>query len=115
MRPNSFHLLFMPLLLASTFDAMSHDRQPQAASEVSYVGASYSTLRLEVDRRQYLVDVARATVRPANAGVPATMFYSRFPPAGLWTNTPSSRAPRSGSAPERMPRFSTIPVFLGSI
>ena len=68
MRRNISHLLFLPLLLASTFDAMSQDTQPQAGPQVSYVDASHSTLRLEVDGKQYLVDVATATVRPASSG-----------------------------------------------
>jgi len=68
MRRNISHLCFLPLLVAFTFDAASQDTQPQPAPQVSYVDASHSTLRLNVDGRQYLVDVATGTVRPANAG-----------------------------------------------
>jgi mono/diheme cytochrome c family protein len=64
MRPNISHLLFLPLLLTSPFHAMSQGTQPQ----VSYVDASHSTLRLEMDGKEYLVDVATGTVRPATAG-----------------------------------------------
>jgi mono/diheme cytochrome c family protein len=64
MRHYISHVLFLPLLLTSTFDAMSQSTQPQ----VSYVDASHSTLRLDVDGKQYLVDVATATVRPASGG-----------------------------------------------
>ena len=62
MRPNTRpHLLLLPLFFA--FTALA------AAQSASYVDASHSTLRLEVDGKQYLVDVASGTVRPNDGNV----------------------------------------------
>jgi len=58
-----FCLLFAAATLASISPAAAQTNAPQA----SYVDASHSTLRLDVDGKQYLVDVAAGTVRPNDA------------------------------------------------
>jgi len=52
-------LFFAVALLASISPAAAQATTPQA----SYIDASHSTLQLEVDGKQYLVDVAAGTVR----------------------------------------------------
>jgi cytochrome c553 len=64
------------LLFASTSLAFAQSGAPQAA----YVDASHSTLRLEVDGKAYLVDVAAGTVRPEGGGTQT----SSTPGAGLF-------------------------------
>jgi cytochrome c553 len=54
--------------MSSLVFAQSQASTPQAA----YVDASHSTLRLEVDGKQYLVDVAAGTVRPEGGGAPTS-------------------------------------------
>jgi cytochrome c553 len=61
MRPRLF-LLFAFTLTVSA----------QTAPQASFVDASHSTLRLEVDGKQYLVDVAAGTVRPNTGEPPST-------------------------------------------
>ncbi len=70
LRPN--RLLF-PALFAFALFAFAQDSQtlPQA----SYVDASHTTLRLEVDGKPYFVDVAAGTVRPATADAPAAELF----------------------------------------
>ena len=55
-------LFFAAAFLPSISPAACQTTTPQA----SYVDASHSTLRLEVDGKQYLVDVAAGTVRPTD-------------------------------------------------
>ena len=76
MRPNLRpNWLLLPALLAFTLFAFAQDSQtiPQA----SYVDASHTTLRLEVDGKRYFVDVAAGTVRPATADAPAAALFAQ--------------------------------------
>src|SRR5277367_1859401 len=58
-------MVFMKrLLLACLVFAVTAAAQP-AEPQASFVDASHSTLRLDIDGKQYLVDVAAGTVRPA--------------------------------------------------
>jgi mono/diheme cytochrome c family protein len=58
-------VLLLAGFLASTPPAPAQANTPQANTpQAAYVDASHSTLRLEVDGKQYLVDVAGGTVRP---------------------------------------------------
>jgi len=65
----------LPALFACTLFAFAQDSQtiPQA----SYVDASHTTLRLEVDGKPYFVDVAAGTVRPAGAEAPAAQLFAQ--------------------------------------
>ncbi len=54
------------LLLAFGAFVMAVAAQPPAP-QAAFVDASHSTLRLDIDGKQYLVDVAAGTVRPTNA------------------------------------------------
>jgi mono/diheme cytochrome c family protein len=56
------------LLLLSSFFAFTWLAEAQSAS---YVDPSHSTVRLEVDGKQYLVDVAAGTVHPASGNAQA--------------------------------------------
>ncbi len=71
-RPNLFSL---PALFAFALIALAQDSQsiPQA----SYVDASHTTLRLEVDGKPYFVDVAAGTVRPAGTDAPAAALFAQ--------------------------------------
>jgi mono/diheme cytochrome c family protein len=62
------HLLLLSTLFAFPWIAAAQDTQP--APQAAYLDASHSTLRLEVDGKSYLVDVAAGTVRPAESGGP---------------------------------------------
>jgi mono/diheme cytochrome c family protein len=59
----------LPALFAYTLTLAAQTNQPQA----SFVDASHTTLRLEVDGKPYLVDVAAGTVRPAIANGSAAL------------------------------------------
>jgi mono/diheme cytochrome c family protein len=70
MRPNTRpHLLLLSVLLACTFTAAA--QEPQSAPQASFTDASHSTLRLQIEGKEYLVDVAAGTVHPANANTNA--------------------------------------------
>jgi mono/diheme cytochrome c family protein len=58
------------LLLAFSAFVTAVTAQP-SAPQAAYVDASHSTLRLDIDGKQYLVDVAAGTVRPASASASA--------------------------------------------
>jgi mono/diheme cytochrome c family protein len=76
MRPNLRpNLLTLPALFAIALFAFGQDSQttPQA----SYVDASHTTLRLEVDGKPYFVDVAAGTVRPAGTAAPAAQLFAQ--------------------------------------
>ena len=49
---------------------------PASAPQASYAGASHSTLRLDVDGKVYLVDVAAGTVRPAEGSQQTTDLFA---------------------------------------
>src|SRR5580704_2198339 len=70
------HLLLLSALLAGAFAALAQNSQP-ATPQASYVDASHSTLRLEVDGKQYLVDVAAGTVHPANSTIPGAELFAQ--------------------------------------
>ncbi len=57
---------FLVTLLASISPLAAQDTPP-AQPQASFVDASHSTLHLEVDGKQYVVDVAAGTVRPSDA------------------------------------------------
>jgi mono/diheme cytochrome c family protein len=59
----------LPVLFACTLTLAAQTTGPAA----SFVDASHTTLRLEVDGRPYLVDVAAGTVRPAIANGSAAL------------------------------------------
>ncbi len=63
-----------PLFLALGCIAQAQTSQSASppAPQVSFVDASHSTLRLEVDGKPYLVDVAAGTVHPDTASPPAS-------------------------------------------
>jgi cytochrome c553 len=61
------HLRLFPCLPFAAFLAFL---SPMRAQNASYIDASHSTLRLEVDGKQYLVDVASGTVRPNDGNSP---------------------------------------------
>jgi mono/diheme cytochrome c family protein len=61
MRPTHWAKLFWLPALAS----LAYPQAPAPAPQASYVDASHSTLRLQVDGKEYLVDVAAGTVHPA--------------------------------------------------
>src|SRR5580704_12154601 len=60
---------FLPALFAFALTLAAQTTAPQA----SFVDASHTTLRLEVDGKPYLVDVAAGTVRPAIANGSAAL------------------------------------------
>jgi cytochrome c553 len=59
----------LPALFACALTLAAQTTEPQA----SFVDASHTTLRLEVDGKPYLVDVAAGTVRPAIANGSAAL------------------------------------------
>lgn len=64
MRPTTWPRLF--LFLAT--GCFAYAQAPSLTPQASYVDASHSTLRLEVDGKTYVVDVAAGTVHPAGTG-----------------------------------------------
>jgi mono/diheme cytochrome c family protein len=68
-------LLSLLAFFAFALFALAQDSQtiPQA----SFVDASHTTLRLEVDGKPYFVDVAAGTVRPAGAAAPAAELFAQ--------------------------------------
>lgn len=83
MRPTYWpHLLLLSALGPLAY-AQAPAQNPPAAPQASYVDASHSTLRLEVDGKTYLVDVAAGTVHPAGAA-PSASGQSGQSGAGLF-------------------------------
>ncbi|HEX5230030.1 MAG TPA: DUF5777 family beta-barrel protein [Bryobacteraceae bacterium] len=72
MRPTYWPHLLLLSALGSFAYAQAPAQNPPAAPQATYVDASHSTLRLEVDGKAYLVDVAAGTVHPAGANSSAS-------------------------------------------
>jgi mono/diheme cytochrome c family protein len=64
MRPTDRLRLFLLPICALSFQAFAQNAPPPQAS---YLAPDHSTVRLEVDGKEYLVDVAAGTVHPASA------------------------------------------------
>lgn len=58
-------------ILALAFGSTAFAQNPVPAPQASYVDSGHSTVRLELDGKAYLVDVAAGTVRAASGGAPA--------------------------------------------
>jgi mono/diheme cytochrome c family protein len=65
------------LLLASCAFVIAVYAQPSEPKAAYVDAASHSTLRLEIDGKQYLVDVAAGTVRPANSTIPGAELFAQ--------------------------------------
>ena len=106
MRPsNALTAVLLPgLLLAAPLLA----QDPAAGPKASYVDGSHATLLLETDGRQYLVDVAMGTVRPATASAqPAAALFAQN--CSGCHGTDGQGVPATGA-----PRF-TDPAFQASL
>src|SRR5579859_2145250 len=107
------HSRLFPCLLFVAFLAFL---SPMRAQNASYIDASHSTLRLEVDGKQYLVDVASGTVRPNDGNVrqsaPDDGSARSAPGADVFAqNCARCHGPDGkGIASERTPNF-TDPQF----
>lgn len=93
MRPNARpHLLLLSLFLAFTLLAM--------AQNASYVDPSHATVRLEVDGKQYLVDVAAGTVHTADSNVQVPSGAELFAANCAGCHGPTGKGVRTAGTPD---------------